>query len=531
MPHALADLRDLDHSAPRAGRTPWASDAASWAEAVRPPLESSLTTEVVVVGAGIGGLTTALLLAEAGREVVVIDAGPIADSGQTGLSSAHLSAAIDDRYHRLRRWHSASGARLAAESHLAAIAFIATRVKEHGIACGFRAVNGWLVPHVPKAVRELHAEAEAAREAGLEVELVPEAPGLVGVHGPALRFSGMAEIDPCAYMAGLARAAAARGVRIHPHSLVVDVHPGELHRLRLANDVELMAREMVLASNGPIHRLGPWLKLSPHRSYVIAAELPVEALPAGLLWDTATPYHYVRGVRASDGGALVIVGGEDHITGRGPSSADGPYARLESWLRRHLPAAGAVVRRWSGQINETPDGLAYLGLDPAVPRTYLITGDSGHGLTHGTIGAQIIAEQIDGRLHPWAELYRPGRLGVRHLPACAVRNLGNAVQYRDWLLPGAAAADIPYGAGAVVRQGASLTAVHRHPDGCVSACRATCTHMGGAVRWNPAEGTWDCPAHGSRFAADGALVHGPALQDLAPIEPPAMEPACNALLA
>jgi nitrite reductase/ring-hydroxylating ferredoxin subunit len=220
---------------------------------------------------------------------------------------------------------------------------------------------------------------------------------------------------------------------------------------------------------------------------------------------------------------ILIVGGEDHKTGQA-DDADARHARLEAWARRWFPAARDVAYRWSGQVMETVDGLAYIGRNPHdEPNVYIATGDSGMGMTHGTIAGMLITDLILGRDNPWATLYNPGRQTVRATVEWLGENLNVMRQYGDWLTAGEvrSADEVAPGSGAVLRRGLHKVAVHRDDQGAIHELSATCPHLGCIVHWNDAEKTWDCPCHGSRFDRLGKVINGPANQDLAPDGPAA----------
>jgi Rieske Fe-S protein len=235
-----------------------------------------------------------------------------------------------------------------------------------------------------------------------------------------------------------------------------------------------------------------------------------------LYWDTGDPYHYVRLHAVDADRALLIVGGEDHPTGHSDDARE-RYIRLESWTRKRFRMAGEVVHRWSGQVIEPADGLAFIGKNPGdSDRVFIATGDSGNGITHGVIAGLLIRDLVLGQHNDWAQLYDPSRKPIKALKEYARINLAVAGGYADWLKPGEVDSldDIERGTGAVLQRGARKLAVFRGEDGTLSVCSAVCTHLGGVVRWNSAEQSWDCPCHGSRFAPDGEVLNGPALHAL-----------------
>lgn len=498
-----------------------------------PPLLADAHADVCVVGAGIAGLTTAYHLAGDGQRVIVLDQAPTLDANQTALTTGHLCDAVDDRYHELERIFGGRGARSAARSHRDAITTIDRICRDERIDCCFEYVDGYLV--LGEAARnrgELDRECAAAMRAGFDVEIVPHAPGAWSGFGRALRFKRQAQFHATRYLAGLLRAVQARGVAVYGGTHVHALHAGT--RIRVDTDLgsRVQADSVVVATNTPFNeRLLMHSRQSAYRTYAIAARIDRDALPPILLWDTLDPYHYVRTARI-DGQDWLIVGGEDHRVGqdRHPEQA---YAKLEHWMRRWIPAAGPVGHRWSGQVYEPVDALGLFGREPGLGRNvYVATGDSGNGLTHGTLAGLTIADLIAGREAPYASLYDPARIRVDATAIGeSVRDGANlTLQYADLVRPG----DVPSpaalapGEGGVVRDGLQAQAVFRDDDGTLHAHSAFCPHLGGVVRFNRAECTFDCPVHGSRFdARSGACLNGPAhrgLSDVRTAPPPSDAP-------
>ena len=501
--------------------TPWITSAMSGCGS----LFGRERCDVCVVGAGIAGLTAAYHLAMAGRDVLVVDAAGIG-AGETRRTSAHLASALDDRFRILERLHGSRGARLAAESHATAIDFIERLASEQHIACSFRRIDGYLIS-ADGSGRLLAEEAAAALRAGLDVEEVGFVPGLAKWSGPGLRFRRQARFEPLAYLHGLHAACCALGVRVVTGIRVERVEDDDSGVVIQADNLRITCSAGVIATDVPINdRVILQTKLEAYRSYVIALRAPANVMPDILLWDDGDPYHYLRLSRDAQG-TLLLVGGEDHKTGQGPTDGEEPHQRLEAWARQRFPGMGPVEHAWSGQIIEPVDGLASIGLNPGGRHVYVITGDSGNGLTHGTLGGMLVADGICGRPNAWAELYRPSRVTLGAAVEYAGHNANVLRQYADWLQVGDVASpeDIPAGQGAIQRQGIDLLAVHRDHGGRIQACSAVCPHLGGVVRWNSQEGTWDCPCHGSRFGPDGAVLNGPANTPLKPVQTPLGPPA------
>lgn len=481
-------------------------------------LEGDIETDVCIVGAGIAGLSVAYQLARSGQKVVVLDAR-LPGSGETERTTAHLASALDDGFAHLESLHGVEGSRRAAQSHVAAIDYIESVVRELRIDCAFRRVDGYLCLGPKDDASTLERELAAAVRAGLAVEMVDSAP-VDTFQGPSLKFAGQAQIDPLRYLAGLAAAVTQLGGRIIAGAQVVEVSGGD-DGAKVVTDggQTVRARAAVVATNTPINdRFVIHTKQAPYRSYAMALELQGDSnAPDALLWDTEEPYHYVRRSLGADGAQVLIVGGEDHKTGQ-DARPEHHWEQLEIWARDHFSGLGAVVSSWSGQVFEPSDGLAFIGRNPSdADNVYVVTGDSGHGMTHGTIAGILLPELIAGRDHPWATLYDPSRKSLRGLPAFAKENLNVAAQYLQWIAPADVGdeRDIPPGQGAVVRKGLRRIAVYRDEHGVCQRVSAACPHLGAVVAWNGAEKTWDCPAHGSRFAVDGQVVAGPSSRGLA----------------
>lgn len=499
---------------------------------VRAPLEIDEKCDVCVVGAGIAGLSVAYRLARERRRVIVIDKGAIA-SGETGYTTAHLSNAIDDRYYVIQHLHGRDAARLCAQSHTAAIHKIESIVKKENVDCDFERVDGYLFVPPGESRDLLDRELHAAQEAGVpHVELVSRAPWQGYDTGPCLKFGNQAQIHPLKYMAGLAGAIERLGGRIYCETELHDIREEDPIRLITTDDMEIRAWAVVIATNTPINnRVTIHTKQAGYRTYAIALRSKPGAVPRALYWDTtqeagqsaAAPYHYVRTANwnppeSTVGRAplppdeLVIVGGEDHKTGQAHDS-DERWSRLEAWIRERFPHLGEVVLRWSGQVWEPVDGVAFIGRNPGGPENiYIATGDSGMGMTHGAIAGILLSDLIAERPNAWAKLYDPSRITLRSGFEFARENLNTAAQYLDWLAAGSVdkVEDIKRDSGAIVRRGLSPVAVYRDESGELHECSAVCPHLGGIVSWNAAERTWDCPCHGSRFAPDGTVLNGPA---------------------
>jgi len=493
-------------------------------------LREDAQADVCIVGAGIAGMTTAYLLAREGQKVIVLDDGPIG-GGMTARTTAHLVNALDDRFYELERLHGERGSRLAAESHSAAIDRVEAIVREEGIDCEFERLDGYLFTPPDESKEQLHDELEAAHRAGLtQIEMVERAPIKDFDTGKALRFPRQAQFHPLKYLAGLASAIRRDRGRIFTETHAGKIEGGEGARVETSDGHVVKARVVVVATNTPVNdRVAIHTKQGPYITYVIGARVPSGSVEKALFWDTPDPYHYVRveNIRAryketgeTEEYDLLIVGGEDHKTGQ-KDDAGRRYAALERWTRTRFPMIEEIEFQWSGQVMEPVDGLAFIGRNPLdEENVFIATGDSGNGMTHGTIAGILLTDLIMGRDNEWAELYEPTRKTLKALPEFASENLNVAAQYVDLVTPGDvdSADEIKAGEGAIIRHGLKKVAVYRDEAGALHERSAICVHLGCVVDWNSKEKTWDCPCHGSRYDAYGKVFQGPANRDLNAID-------------
>ena len=492
-----------------------------------PSLESDAHADVCIIGAGIAGLTTAYLLVRAGKSVIVLDDGPLA-GGMTQVTTAHLSNALDDRYYEIERLHGAQGSRMAAESHTAAIHRIEAIAKIEKIDCDFQRLDGYLFLAPGEKPELLEREMAAAHRAGLtDVTLVHRAPLPDFDTGPCLRFPEQGQFHPLKYLAGVAQAIQREGGKLFTKTHVDRIEGGTPARITAGTRV-VTADAVIVATNTPVNDLLViHTKQAPYMTYVIGARVPDGSVPKALYWDTADPYHYVRLQRVESGDAngqapydLLIVGGEDHKTGQADDTEQ-RHERLAVWARERFPRLGEIEFTWAGQVMETIDGLAFIGRNPMdKENVFVVTGDSGMGMTHGTIAGILLTDLIMGRENPWAALYDPRRKTLGAVGRYAKETLNMAAQFTDWVTGGdvSSVAEIANDSGAVLRRGMSKVAAYRDERGTLHECSAVCPHLGCIVGWNPNEKTWDCPCHGSRFDKLGNVFSGPANTDLAAVE-------------
>jgi glycine/D-amino acid oxidase-like deaminating enzyme/nitrite reductase/ring-hydroxylating ferredoxin subunit len=482
------------------------------------PLAGDLEVDVAVVGAGITGLTTALLLQEKGRSVVVLEGKRTIGRGVTGSTTGKITAGQGTAYSRLEREHGKRTAALYAASQQAAVELVFSLAAEHGIDCDLESVAHHVFAERDEDLEALEQEAEAAAGAGLPVELVHD----LDVPFPAvaaLRLPDQGQFHARKYLLGLARAVVQAGGLIHQQAWVESLDKGVPRRIRLPGGT-VSARDVVLATHVPFGLEGAFFaRLEAHAAYAVG--VPVEAGVVDDAWiNIGEPTRSLRTTPLEGGGRLLVVVGESHVVGR-EGDPHARYRALADYVDLHLTAED-VAYRWSTQDQYPVDGLPFIGrVGGPGDELFVATGFGGWGLSNGTLAGMLLTDAIVGDENDWAEIYDPARRSALRAPGTLVRQnlavarelVGGKLRRRPESLD-----DVPPGSGLVIELGGEKAAVHRAEDGRVTAVSAVCTHMGCDVAWNPAESTWDCPCHGSRFAIDGDVLEGPATRALAPVE-------------
>ncbi len=488
-----------------------------------PALDRDETCDVVVIGSGIAGLSTAYELSRFGRSVIVIDRGGIGH-GMTARTTAHLATELDDFYSELIRVRGEDDARLWHDSQVAAVNRIEAICRDEGIDADFRRLDGYLFPAEESHKAELEEEYEACRKIGVDVEWADRAPVPGMDTGMALRFPNQGRFHPTKYLAGLARALIARGGRIYAntaHSSDQETDAGVEITTEAGHVIR--AGAAVFCTNSPTNdKVAIHSKQTPDRTYVVAGRVPKGSVPDALVWDTYESYHYVRIQELSETEDLLIVGGEDHRSGEA-EDMDERLDRLEQWTRERYPSFAGAQYRWSGQVMEPMDFMPFSGRNPGNKNIYIHTGDSGQGITNGVAGSLTIMPLIIGEDSRYAPVLDPSRKSFTSTSSVGefVREQAGSVKnLAQHVTPGeiASADELQPGEGGLMRRGLAKLAVYKGEDGTVIERSATCTHLGCIVQWNGFEKCWDCPCHGSQFAPDGQVLNGPAAKPLAEVE-------------
>lgn len=492
-----------------------------------PPLTADVDCDLVVIGSGIAGLSSAYEAARFGAKVIVIDRGDIT-GGMTARTTAHLTTEVDDRYFDLIEAVGQDDARLYYESQVAAVTRIQTICEEEGIDADFARVPGYLIAAHSSQQSELVREFDACLKLDVDVEWSDRAPVPLPDGTKALKFARQGRFHPLKYCAGLALAIQKHGGGLFSHTAYVE-HDEDDDSVTIKTEAgpKIRAGAALFATNVPVNdRVKVHTKQVPMRTYAMTGLIESGSIEDALIWDTLTPYHYVRIQPAGDGRDWLIVGGEDHRTGTA-NDMNERFGRIEAWTKQRFPGFAGFKHRWSGQVMEPVDFLPYSGRDGS-DRIYMHSGDSGMGITNGVAGAlNFIALYRNHKAH-FAELFDPDRKPIAGLTLGEyVKGQGPVVANLGEYL-GAGEVDsideIKPGEGAIVRSGVSKHAVYRAEDGSITERSAVCTHIGCIVHWNGFEKCWDCPCHGSQFLPDGTVLNGPAVRPLAKVDEVADQP-------
>ena len=479
-----------------------------------PELAGEARFDVAVVGGGIAGLTTALLLKRQGATVAVLEAARVGQ-GVTGCTTAKVTALQQTLLSRVRTHQGEAGAAVYAQASLAAVEKLAEIAAEEDIACDFERRPAATYAADSGQVESVEQEMETARAAGLPVEWADDL-DLPYPSAGAVRLDEQVQVHPVKYVQGLARAVDGDGSAVFESSRVMSVDDGNPCRVKTEAGV-VFSSQVVIATHYPLLDRGVFFaRLEPMRSYCVAARVrgsaPYEmSISAG---DNA------RSLRSYDG--MLVVGGEGHPTGT-KAAVPRRYEQLERFAREHWEVE-ALTHRWSAHDPEPYDVMPIIGpYTPRSSRLFVTSGFQKWGMTSATFGAILLAEQLGGGRHPWSDHFEPNRVTPRAAPRLARMNAKVGIDIvgdRLWPADTGSARHVPRGEARVVRDGLGKTGVYRDGDGGLHAVSMRCTHLGCLLRFNSAERSWDCPCHGSRFDVDGEVLEGPAVQPLERREAP-----------
>lgn len=478
-----------------------------------PRLSGNHDADVVVVGAGITGLTTALLLAQSGASVVVVEAHRVG-TGTTGYTTAKVTSLHSLIYAFLIKQLGQDKARLYGQANQAAIEQIATLVDSLGIDCEFTRAPAYTYTVDPDQRGSIEAEVSAAQSLGLPALLAEDSELPYPIEA-AVRFDDQAHFHPRRYTLGLASALEAAGGVVFEQSRAIDIDERDGAVLVQTTGGQVWAKAAVVATLLPFLDIGGYFaKAHPSRSYALSVRCP-GPVPAGMYLSRDSPTRSVRPVEIA-GLAGLVVEGSGHKPGQTEDTTRF-YTDLETWVRNRFEVE-AVDYRWSAQDYTSIDQVPYIGRCPRTTAVYVATGYNKWGMTGGTAAGMIITDLINGRNNPWLEVFDATRVGTGQAVTKFVKENASVgmhfVKDRLQRLAAGQLADLSPGTGGIVQVDGQTVGAYRETSDTIHTVSLTCTHLGCSLKWNPAELSWDCPCHGSRFTYTGEVIEGPATQPL-----------------
>lgn len=483
----------------------WQTEAAYIPQSTPDP---NTVYDVLVIGGGITGLTTAVLLAERGRKVILAEAHTLG-WGTSGGTTAHLNTLLDTTYKQITDNFSEDAAGQIYEAAKSAIEQIRTLVDRYGIGADIQAKDGFLFAETEEEIQALDEAAGSAQKVGIEVTPTDRIPVPVPFV-KAMRFGGQGQFHVTRYLKGLARAFESMGGVILENTPIGTISGDEVLQAETLTGV-LQARKVVWATHIP-----PGINLlhfrnAPYRSYAMALRLANESqLPDAVVYDCKDPYYYYR-TQEIDGQRYLIAGGCDHKTGHKENTAY-VFTELEAYLRRYFDIK-EVAFQWSSQYYEPADGLPYIGVLPGHESQYCGTGYSGNGMIFGTVAGMLLTDMLTGRENALEDLLKPSR--IKPIAGFANFVKENADVIKEFVGKRFAyetiseLAELAPGEGKLVEYEDKKMALYKDENGRIIAISPVCTHAGCIVAWNDAEKSWDCPCHGGRFSPDGEVITGP----------------------
>jgi hypothetical protein len=469
--------------------------------------------DVLIVGGGVSGITTALQLQKAGRTCVVAEAHNLC-FGTTGGTTAHLNTFFDTTYEQIKKDFGEDGAQTVARATEQALALYRSNVQTYAIDCGFAERDGYLYSQNDQQSKVLDDIFKASQQAGTAVEYTDSIPVSVPFQR-AIVYRRQAQLHPVKYVIALASAFEEAGGIIVENCEVNSFNGSDVLEVSTTAGT-IRARNLIWATHIPPGINLLHFRCAPYRSYALAVTLKNDNYPGGLAYDMYDPYHYYR-TQEVDGQKYLIVGGEDHKTAH-EANTEACFTRLEAYIRQHYDV-DQVAFRWSSQYFEPSDGLAYIGHLPGNPENvFVATGYGGNGMTYSHIAAITLTDLITKGDSEFAHLFRPARVKpvagfanfVKENADVVAQFVGKRI-HTDKITE---LADLAHGEARLVRYEGQRLAIYKSESGQVHALNPVCTHAKCVVGWNTAEKSWDCPCHGARYDVDGNVLTGPARKGL-----------------
>lgn len=475
--------------------------------------------DVAVIGAGIFGVTTAYMLKEAGKKVVLLEARKVG-SGTTGSSTAKLSAQQHLCYSTINSKHGVEIAKKYGKMQLDAIAETEAIVKKLNIDCEWARKPSWTWTSSKSKVHDVHEEYRLMKEFGWGAEYVQGSPDALPKSIECLAATHLpdqVEFNPYTFCVAVADAVDGAGCSVHENSRVVDITANltEEHCVELAGGSKVTAASIVLATHLPIlDRSGHFGVLSPSRSHCVLFKLSKPMLDG--MWISAE--EPIKSLRILNGGTQLLVSGQPMPQGKDVNTNE-HYAEVEEWARKHFPIE-EVAGKWSAMDYFSGDHLPYIGhLHRGTENIYTATGFSKWGLTNGVAAAKIIRDSIIKEAeNEYASFVDARRWDLTKTLGTIIEENVHVTKHMigDKLkaLVAPSIESLKPGEGGLVKSKKGTVGAYIDDAGKCHAVHPVCTHLGCHLNFNQGDLAWDCPCHGSRFDTNGDVIHGPATKPL-----------------
>jgi len=483
----------------------------------RPKKITETVYDCLVIGGGITGFTTALLLQKSGKNVILAEANSIG-FGTTGGTSAHINNFADTTYKEAENAFGKQGAKLFAKAISEGFAIIKDNIAEYKIDCEYEDKVAYVYAEDDKQAEQLTSLYTGLTMVGIRAHFVKELPVPIPYKN-AIKLNGQAQFHPLKYLQGLQKHFLASGGNFVEHTLINKINTENEVHMAASDQMTIHAKNIVYATHMPPNINVLNLECAPYRSYVLGVKLKDDNHPDALVYDLEDPYHYFR-THTIDGEKLLIAGGNDHKTGH--EEPDKVFGDLEKYVRKYFNVS-SIKYRWSSQYYIPVDGLPYIGQMPlATKGIYCATGFNGNGMMLGSIAGKIINDLIVKENSVYKDLFDPCRTKpIDGFKEFVTENSDVALHWvkdRIGIHETDSLKRLAPGTGKIVEVNGKKVAAYRDENGTIHALNPVCTHMKCVVNWNPEEKSWDCPCHGARFDIDGKVLTGPATINLAQIQ-------------
>ena len=473
--------------------------------------------DCIIIGAGITGLSAALMLQNSGKNVLLVDAHNIG-FGTTGGTSAHINTFADTSYKEAESAFGSDGAKLFAGAINEGFDIIKENIKIYTIDCDFEYKPGYVFAEDENQVKQLEDLFEGTVNVEVPIEYTENIPVSIPFK-KAVRLEGQAQFHPIKYLQALLQAYLKKGGTLLENTKIGGIETEEAIHTAKSETGSFKAKKIIYATHTPPGINVFSFRCAPYRSYMLAVKLKSGNYPEALIYDMQEPYHYIR-THEINGEQLLLIGGNDHKTGH--DDPEKAFEDLEKYTRKYF-SVSSVKYKWSSQYYVPVDGFPYVGQIPFhADGIYCATGYNGNGMMLGSISAQILTDLINEKMNLYTDLFSTKRISpidgfkefVKENADAAYHFVADRLSVHEI----DSLKRLKPRTGEVVKFDGRKVAVYRDDNGEIHALNPVCTHAACIVNWNAEEKSWDCPCHGARFDIEGKVLNGPADRDLLKID-------------